>query len=680
MYKKSKAKDTRRMSYSAYRKTLRKMLELCKVPLKRRLSQQECNTIWNMRITLYDATGNYQQIYEDCHKLVNTTLSNHNYQPRVPGKPRHPNAMEHLPYEIKNLIYTMAYKAVELYDKAPSATKKIVKKPSQKGILDYISTPLTASNGQCCKLSLKTFTQFGISPKIFYAINNYKQITLPSTYPGAKVRYLGYALNHLVAYAGTVDNYVDLFGGSASAYMAVTKTNNVDYYINEFDFFVINYYKVIIDDTLYKNYIRELCKVRNKLRPHIAAGTAVTESKSFLKHCEKVEKQWRSKYPGSNYDQLVNGAIQKSANWQLYASESPNEKIDAAVAYTYIYSFTGAGGSPSSGAINNSSIKKFCNFDVKEYDKFRAHMKRLKEVYNSDMLTDNEFLIDYFTDKAPVKFQTVEATAKSMRNGSTPDLSDEAKKLLRLLGKDSNGRPRNFRTLFYSDSPYLATTGYKSGGINKRQMKDLIKKLTTASQNGSHFIFSCRASKTIEHHNYYKFLTLIDLKKPDRTNGDIVLDTETVYNYDYIYKSIYNGHLEERVGFDQKPSMEKVCELLSQNNNIYQYIFKEFENHSENYYVLACYEINGFKKTRDGIENANIDIMLKTLMTVEVFITDYDFVCPLDFTDDNKKIFRFKKYTISQFCDLLDNNMFKSSKTYEVFPHFASGISGYKFH
>lgn len=103
MYKKSKAKDTRRMSYSAYRKTLRKMLELCKVPLKRRLSQQECNTIWNMRITLYDATGNYQQIYEDCHKLVNTTLSNHNYQPRVPGKTRHPNAMEHLPYEIKIL-------------------------------------------------------------------------------------------------------------------------------------------------------------------------------------------------------------------------------------------------------------------------------------------------------------------------------------------------------------------------------------------------------------------------------------------------------------------------------------------------------------------------------------------------------------------------------------------------
>ena len=664
------SKNTR-MNLPDYTQTLLDMLTLynTRVSLNNPLSDQENETILNMCIDLYDAAGNYQQIYEDCHKLINTTLSKYNYQPRIPGKPRHSNAMENLPYEIKILIYTMAYKAFELYDRASPNTRKTAVKPSQKGILDYISTPLTSSNSQCYRLSPKTFTQFGISPRIFYDINNYRQITLPSTYPGAKVGYLGYALNYLVAYAGTVDNYVDLFGGSASAFMAVTKTNNVDYYINEYDFFVINYYNVMADDTLYKAYIHELCTAREKLQSHIPAGTA-EEGRKFFEVCEKVEKEWRCRYTENRYDHLANGVIRKNKNWQLYASESQDGKVNAAIAYTYIHCFSVMGGSNTSEAVNINSLKKFCNFDVKEYDKFHAHMKRLKEIHNSDMLSNNEFLIEYFTDKAPAKYQTVEKTAKSMRSGSTPDLSDEAKKLLRLLGTDSNGKPRNFRTLFYSDSPYLATKGYKAGGINNLQMKDLIGKLATASQNGSHFIFSCRASKTIEDLNYQKFLLLIDLEKPDRTNGDIMLNSESIYDYDYIYKPIYNGHLEERVEVDLKPSMKKICELLSQNNDIYQYIFKEFEKHSKKYYVLACFDTSRFK---------TISSTIKVLLPVEVFITDYNFVCPLDFTDAHGKIYRFEKYTISQFCNLLDNNMFKSSKNYTVITNSNDMGSGYSF-
>lgn len=674
------SKNTR-MNLPDYTQTLLDMLTLynTRVSLNNPLSDQENETILNMCIDLYDAAGNYQQIYEDCHKLINTTLSKYNYQPRIPGKPRHSNAMENLPYEIKILIYTMAYKAFELYDRASPNTRKTAVKPSQKGILDYISTPLTSSNSQCYRLSPKTFTQFGISPKIFYDINNYRQITLPSTYPGAKVGYLGYALNYLVAYAGTVDNYVDLFGGSASAFMAVTKTNNVDYYINEYDFFVINYYNVMADDTLYKAYIHELCTAREKLQSHIPAGTA-EEGRKFFEVCEKVEKEWRCRYTENRYDHLANGVIRKNKNWQLYASESQDGKVNAAIAYTYIHCFSVMGGSNTSEAVNINSLKKFCNFDVKEYDKFHAHMKRLKEIHNSDMLSNNEFLIEYFTDKAPAKYQTVEKTAKSMRSGSTPDLSDEAKKLLRLLGTDSNGKPRNFRTLFYSDSPYLATKGYKAGGINNLQMKDLIGKLANASQNGSHFIFSCRASKTIESLSYHKCDELIGLHNIKRDkNGNVILNTDVVLKDCSILLDNNNIYEYKRLELRTPETMKMICDLLSQNNDIYQYIFKEFEHYSENYYVLACYEINGFKKTTGGIENANINTMLKVLLPVEVFITDYNFVCPLDFTDAHGKIYRFEKYTISQFCNLLDNNMFKSSKNYTVITSSDDIGSGYSF-
>ena len=156
----------------------------------------------------------------------------------------------------------MAYRAIELYDNASDKTKKAVqkakKKPSQSEILKFIGEPAC----QGYRLSDKTFTEFGISPNKFYAINNYQQIELPSTYAGAKTGYLGYVINYLVEYAGTIDHFVDLFGGSANASIAVNHTNNVEYHINEIDPTLINYYYVISDKHLYTQYMAELCKIK----------------------------------------------------------------------------------------------------------------------------------------------------------------------------------------------------------------------------------------------------------------------------------------------------------------------------------------------------------------------------------------------------------------------------------
>ena len=211
-------------------------------------------------------------------------------------------------------------------------------------------------------------------------------------------------------------------------------------------------------------------------------------------------------------------------------------------------------------------------------------------------------------------------------------------------------------------------------------MKDLIGKLANASQNGSHFIFSCRASKTIESLSYHKCDELIGLHNLKRDkNGNVILNTDVVLKDCSILLDNNNIYEYKRLELRTPETMKMICDLLSQNNDIYQYIFKEFEHYSENYYVLACYEINGFKKTTGGIENANINTMLKVLLPVEVFITDYNFVCPLDFTDAHGKIYRFEKYTISQFCNLLDNNMFKSSKNYTVITSSDDIGSGYSF-
>ena len=57
----------------------------------------------------------------------------------------------------------------------------------------------------------------------------------------------------------------------------------------------------------------------------------------------------------------------------------------------------------------------------------------------------------------------------------------------------------------------------------------------------------------------------------------------------------------------------------------------------------------------------------RNLLPIEVFITDYDFLRPLDYYDKlRKRNYTFKKYGISEFCKILDEHMFKSTKTLSV--------------
>lgn len=664
---KTTTKKPTRIAGSDFTDHLLAMLGLCntKVILNTPLSGQEKTDLLQKCIDLYRAKSNYQQIYNDCHNLINNILSKYNYQPRTPGKSHNSNAMQNLPYEMKVLIYIMAYRAFELYDNATS--KKGLVKPTQDGVLNFLSTPVNSTTSKCYKLSRKTFTYFGISPKVFYNINNYKQIQLPSKYAGAKTGYLGYALNYLVSYAGIIDNYIDLFGGSASAFMAVMKTNNIDYYINEIEFFIVNYYHVISNKKLYNGYIKELFNVRDELKQILSSGNAVyavERGKYFFNHCDKIRKDWQEKYPLSNYDQLINENIIQSPNFQQYQLETDSDKVDAAVAYTYIHSFQVTGGKNEVGALNLKSLEKFCNTVNKlEYDKFHAHMARLEHIYNSDML-DDEFLINYFTNKAPKKYKDIEKLANAIRNGSTPEtISEQQKKLLRLLGKDSTGKPRLFRTLFYSDSPYLNTGGYKAGTINTTQMKALIGKLVIAWKNGSHFIFSCRASKSIEEKMFQKLALFTDLHNPIRSEKNVVLDTQVIHDYE---KSILdNGCLITAKALD---AMKKIIELLKENHAIYQNVFKEFEKYSKSFYVLVCIDTSRSGKDEHG-ENRipDLKVLLHSMQTTEVFITDYDFVVPLKYKNPiTGKLYAFKKYTISKFCEILDDCMFKSNIPYKV--------------
>ena len=288
----------------------------------------------------------------------------------------------------------MAYKAIELYDNTSDKTKKAVqkakKKPSQSEILKFIGEPAC----QGYRLSDKTFTEFGISPNKFYAINNYQQIELPSTYAGAKTGYLGYAINYLVEYAGTIDHFVDLFGGSANASIAVNHTNNVEYHINEIDPTLINYYYVISDKHLYTQYMAELCKIRDLLKGYLDNNTAETQGQDFYMTCKNTLTQWNKAHLQHCLVPCHQGNSIHLLNFAQYHSIPNNDKVDVAIAYTYLHCFPTTGGNSSTGAVTVAKIRKFCGFSEKEFDKFHKKMHRLNTVYSSDILTNNSSLIE----------------------------------------------------------------------------------------------------------------------------------------------------------------------------------------------------------------------------------------------------------------------------------------------
>ncbi len=657
----TKAENKNRPKGELFFQQLLKMLKFYNTKQMGNSSQTESiiNDCVALCVDLYKCDSNYEVLFNRCRDFIISTLRQYNYQPNLPNK-RHntPNALCYLPYPIKILIYTMAYRAIELYDNASDKTKKAVqkakKKPSQSEILKFIGDPAC----QGYRLSDKTFTEFGISPNKFYAINNYQQIELPSTYAGAKTGYLGYVINYLVEYAGTIYHFVDLFGGSANASIAVNHTNNVEYHINEIDPTLINYYYVISDKHLYTQYMAELCKIRDLLKGYLDNNTAETQGQDFYMTCKNTLTQWNKAHLQHCLVPCHQGNSIHLLNFAQYHSIPNNDKVDVAIAYTYLHCFPTTGGNSSTGAVTVAKIRKFCGFSEKEFDKFHKKMHRLNTVYSSDILTNNSSLIEYYINKAPKRYKSIERLAESIRKGTTPfNIDSKDNELLRLLGKGKDGKPRLFCTLFYSDSPYLNTAGYQGGGINENQIQTLIERLVNASNNGSHFIFSCRASKSIEDSKFQKLIKIIGNLKDFKE----LLDPEEIYtDRTYIEEATY-----KRKDLSAKRYLKDAIKLLAENQSIYQNIFSVFNLYSDKlkrkYYVLVCLEKNRFDKINKDV---SFSAALENLMPIEVFITDYDYLCPLDCNDkQRKRNYKFIKYEISEFCKKLDKHMFKSTKT-----------------
>ncbi len=582
----------------------------------------------------------YQKIYDRCRDVIQDILTRYNYCPVTPNSKLKKledsvnKPTTRLPVFIKILVYYMAYRAFELYDNADEVAKKTLQKPSQAGVLDYIGRMEVVDKKkvyQGYKLSNKTFTYFGISPELFYDINHYKQVALPMSYAGAKVKYLGYLINYLSAYAGSYKCFVDLFGGAGFASLAVKKQDTTKYMINEYDFFNINFYKVMADDDLYKLFIEEL----NKLRQIIQEQEYDEDfGKKLFERCEQEENDFREKYDKAISDELVSDFIVPSKNYNMWQNETDEHKIDAAVAFVYIHSFTVTGGKNEKGGVSETKLKRFCKYNTSEFEKLHQSFKRIDEIYNCDALDiEKEFIIEQMAKQYP-------------------------------------------KVLFYSDSPYLNTEGYEAGGIENKKMKKLIERLVVSLQGSNNFIFSCRATKSIEDSTFESVTTIFPtMKNFERdSEGNVLLDLGKIYkNFYYLNDDDVSKDVFAKI------QMKKVCSLLKENQEIYKNVFCEFAEKAKEYkkelYVLVCIDKKECRKRDVDISNIcdeeKVEIMVEGLFATEVFITSFDYVTPPDYhfykdgTKNKKKAlpeqeYTFVKYKLSEFCDLLKHHLFRS--------------------
>ena len=673
----------------------------------------------------------YEYTFKESRDYIIDVLRKKNYSPEVPeniGTPDNPKykktkstGLKNIPYELKILIWFMAYRAIEIYNsladktdadaKIRAFTKEIFNNNQRvmKGISNQFMLNIFLVDSQRVagyEFSKKTFQDFAMSPSRYYEATHYNEIEMINTYAGEKKEITARVLRYIVSFARDYDNFLDLFGGSGRASMVVPKIDGVDYYINEWDFRNINYYTVMMDDNLYAQLRSYFERVQNLLK---TSDTPKEDSWEIYRNSLALLDKFFEEYNSDDkqtYD--ISGRVLKevignkkvsslvrdswhqalpSVNMLKYNNMPDTDKVELAFAFIYKYSFTGSGSSSMENeSMNSTKIDNFCNYDLSNLDLAHKAFARITRIYNADALYYSSFILDNFINKPSSKYIDYAEEIMALQNGEQVDyIDDTLKQLINSLGGTENKPPRKFRTLLYSDSPYLHTSGYgdKTGGkkknidgiyadgtITPQSMKKLIMRIMSFYDEGNDFIFSCRAGKSKQ----AGYLKRLDNKLKKKDSSVATLESMGITKLSDIFDVKKRSDENHSIFFDsikiKDTSQDATASLIADLRNIfatnyaiYDVVFYSFEAlaHVMNrpLYVLVSLK-----------EGVDLKELLVELQSIEVFITSIETPSlPLGLVDDTK--YRFEVYTISEFNDILRNNMLMSlySKGWKLKPY-----------
>ncbi len=105
-----------------------------------------------------------------------------------------------------------------------------------------------------------------VTPNQYIQMIEHRQFDYPIKYKGKKDGKLGVAIKHLAYQAGKYNTFVDIFGGSGAATIAVSKRKEVTYIYNEKNKMLYNLIAVISDEKMYLELISALESLKVDLK------------------------------------------------------------------------------------------------------------------------------------------------------------------------------------------------------------------------------------------------------------------------------------------------------------------------------------------------------------------------------------------------------------------------------
>lgn len=356
----------------------------------------------------------------------------------------------------------------------------------------------------------------------------YKQPDLHIKYQGQKKDILAEAIKHLVFQAGTYDCFIDIFGGSGAATLAVPRRSNAVYVFNDLDFGLYCLFDTIADDEEYKRLIQYVKYLQNDLAGierfvllDVVETTFREEIISYAKKKKrKIEREKKlielacentgNGYPPEYYElerqirfygwySYFTNTMGDEDKLQLIMDnvsekdgKTIEDKVVIALAELYIWSLT----SRSSKGVSPILRMVYLMEEVYEYKKESDDWKKFlnkdfEKVIRSihKLIRKNYKVVDKdkdYKDKTPKQEQ------KTITECC--DYSD----LISKYSVGGSAKCKHEKPLFYADYPYQGTSGYSVGEWTGEQSRDLIDRLVNS---GGKFIFSCRACATIKENN-----------------------------------------------------------------------------------------------------------------------------------------------------------------------------------
>lgn len=345
----------------------------------------------------------------------------------------------------------------------------------------------------------------------------YKQPANPLSYMGQKNGEVGVALKNLVYQAGDHDCFVDIFGGSGSASVAFPRKKNVKYVYNEWNEYVANYIEVIRDEELFPIFKERLLQVQKGIKKGLGEDelrnlsrdikklirlrkTNVTSilrviTPDILNEFEKIYKdkstqQYRALGYFAHFFRMKYMTFSKKVYGYILCKRRipPDEFLNKPTVI---------------GVVPNDILKKLRKIKA---GKESAERRGLKiEMAVAEVMGHVFYFsryMDVFDPRSVTKFNKWKGNnLDKFLEADLNDILGGFHKEISRLSEVRNGDFRNVirryggeNTLFYSDSPYVATTDYKTGNVGAftpEMMDALIKGLGKANKK---FIFSCRAT------------------------------------------------------------------------------------------------------------------------------------------------------------------------------------------